>query len=76
MDVENQIATTKNQTLNKPTAVTTEQLPFLEKSASFKESEDFLNLLKKLNQTLESLKYQEKVFDAEKKVFDATINQR
>ena len=75
MDVENQIVTTKNQTLDKTIAVTTEQLP-LEKSATFKESEDFLNLLKKLNQTLESLKYQEKVFDAEKKVFDAAVNQR
>ena len=70
-DTEDQRVTSRKQTFVKTTAsTTTEQLP-TEKSASYKDSEDFLNLLKKLNQTLESLKYQEQIFDAEKQVFDA-----
>ena len=35
-------------------------------SASFKDSDDFLALISKLNRTLESLKYQEEVFQSGK----------
>ena len=44
------------------------------KSTSFKETSDFINLLSQLNRTLETLKYQGKVYKSGKNHLSAFVN--
>ena len=66
-----------NQSLDKPTSNGATESEFgrnqtrykdkeHQSSVSFKDSDDFLALISKLNRTLESLKYQEEVFQSGK----------